>query len=238
MRARVTTIPTAIPLHLIMNRALFFIVVMAALSLLSSCGIPIHSFNLAECLDPPDKRVALINGDYPARWNTGFTPTATWVKDGTTYHEVTVQYAQAHRPLLRAADHDFHAPALSPEETQRYFTIDTTIPAQRILLSKKGEVIPSFEFDFRNATKQKTPSGRIRIPRNIHLNCKLDTPGTSSAWRSIVQAPLLATDGILNIATNGGKYMLIFGAAVVSAPIVIPIQELCRQNQRKKEHQQ
>lgn len=211
-----------------------FLLGLLAAALLSSCGIPMHSFNLAECFDPPDKRVALINGDYPARWNTGFTPTATWVKDGAAYHEVTVQYAQAHRPILRAADHDFYAPALTPEETQRYFTIDTSIPTQRLLLTEKGEVIPRSEFDFRNATKQKTPAARVRIARNIYLNCKLDTPGTSSTWRSIAQAPLQVTDGILNVATNGGKYMLLFGAAVVAAPIAIPIQEHNRQNQRVK----
>ena len=217
-----------------MKRFVFLPGLLAA-ALLSSCGIPIHSFNLAECLDPPDKRVALINGDYPARWNTGFTPTATWVKDGKNYHEVTVQYAQAHLPILRAADHDFYAPALTPEETKRYFTLDTTIPTQRVLLSETGEVIPCSEFDFRNATKQKTPAARVRIARNIYLNCKLDHPGTSSTWRSIAQAPLQATDGILNVATNGGKYMLIFSAAVVAAPIVIPIQEHNRQNQQAQE---
>ncbi|MBQ7022775.1 MAG: hypothetical protein IJN29_04295 [Akkermansia sp.] len=210
---------------------------LAAVALLSSCGIPPHSFNSAELLDPPDKRVALINGSYPTRWQSGFTPTATWRKDGTTYYEVTVQYAKAHRPIIRALDNGFYAPALSPEETTANFTIDSSLPAQSYLISDKGKAIPKHDFNFNGAKALPPHTQPIRNAYFIHLHAALDRPGTASTWRTIAQAPLHATDLSLGVLTNLCKYTLLYGGIIVASPIIIPLQSSQRQ-QQQEEYQQ
>lgn len=210
----------------------------SAAALLSSCGIPPHSFNTAELLDPPDKRIALINGSYPTRWQNGFTPTAAWSKDGTTYYEVTVQYAKAHRPVIRALDTDFYAPELTPEETAANFTIDSTIPAQCYLISDKGKAIPKNDFDFKGAKLLPSGNQTIRNAHFIHLYITLDHPGTESTWRTLAQAPLHATDLTLGVLTNLSKYTLLYGSIIVASPIIIPLQSTQRQQQQEEYRQQ
>lgn len=163
---------------------------LAAATLLSSCGIPYFSCHTAELFDPPDKRVALINGTFPKRAQNTYTPTAYWTLDGRTYTEVTVQYARPNRPFLRQSESGFeclYARPMTAEEMQEDFTIDPAIPARRYLISSDKAPIPAEEFDFRRAKRWK------ETPQNLH--CLLvknefpDIPGTPSTWRSIAQAP-------------------------------------------------
>jgi hypothetical protein len=176
---------------------------LAAAALLSSCGCPYFSCNTAEIFDPPDKRVALVNGAFPKRFANTYTPTAVWKLDGHTYHEVTVQYARPHRPFLRQSERGFesmYARRMTAEETKNSFTIDPAIPARRYLLTRGCEPIPAEEFDFRRAKRWK------ETPQNIY--CLLvknefpDIPGTPSTWRSIAQAPLQIVDMGVSLTLN------------------------------------
>ncbi len=176
---------------------------LAAATLLSSCGIPYFSCNTAELLDPPDKRVALINGTFPKRAQNFFTPTAYWTLDGRTYTEVTVQYARPNRPILRQSDEGFealYARPLTAEEMQEDFTIDPAIPARRYLLTTGSEPIPAEEFDFRRATRSQTPPQARSCILERHTFS--DIPGTPSTWRSIAQAPLQVLDMGVSLTLN------------------------------------
>jgi hypothetical protein len=176
---------------------------LAAATLLSSCGIPYFCCNTAELFDPPDKRVALINGTFPKRAQNTYTPTAIWTLDGRTYEEVTVQYARPNRPFLRQSESGFeslYARPMTAEEMQEDFTIDPAIPARRYLISSDKAPIPAEEFDFRRAKRWK------ETPQNIY--CLLvknefpDIPGTPRTWRSIAQAPLQIVDMGVSLTLN------------------------------------
>ena len=79
-----------------MNRALFFTVVMAALSLLSSC----HCLYLTEQLDEPDRRVPIIMSEYDKTYEEA--QRNFWKHKGNYYTMARVHYAREPIPLLIA----------------------------------------------------------------------------------------------------------------------------------------
>lgn len=210
---------------------------LAAATLLSSCGMPYFSCNTAELLDPPDKRVALINGTFPKRAQNTYTPTAIWTLDGRTYEEVTVQYARPNRPFLRQSESGFenlYARPMTAEEMQEDFTIDPAIPARRYLISSDKAPIPAEEFDFRRAKRWK------ETPQNLH--CLLvknefpDIPGTPSTWRSIAQAPLQILDMGVSLTLNTAW---ISGLVLTMGAINRPVNFICNgfQQQQPTHHE-
>lgn len=210
---------------------------LAAATLLSSCGMPYFSCHTAELFDPPDKRVALINGTFPKRAQNTYTPTAVWTLDGRTYEEVTVQYARPNRPFLRQSESGFenlYARPMTAEEMQEDFTIDPAIPARRYLISSDKAPIPAEEFDFRRAKRWK------ETPQNIH--CLLvknefpDIPGTPSTWRSIAQAPLQIVDMGVSLTLNTAW---IGGLVLTMGAINRPVNFICNgfQQQQPAHHE-
>lgn len=197
---------------------------LAAAALLSSCGCPYFSCNTAEIFDPPDKRVALINGTLPKRFANTYTPTAVWKLDGHTYHEVTVQYARPHRPFLRQSESGFesmYARRMTAEETKNSFTIDPAIPARRYLISSR-KPIPAEEFDFRRATRSK------EVPENVIClgleHTFDDIAGTQNAWRNIAQTPLQIVDLGVGLTLNTAW---IAGLVVTMGAINRPVEYVC-----------
>ena len=210
---------------------------LAAATLLSSCGMPYFSCNTAELFDPPDKRVALINGTFPKRAQNTYTTTAVWTLDGRTYEEVTVQYARPNRPFLRQSESGFenlYARPMTAEEMQEDFTIDPAIPARRYLISSDKAPIPAEEFDFRRAKRSKTaPQSR---PCFFVKNEFPDIPGTPSTWRSIAQAPLQIVDMGVSLTLNTAW---IAGLVVTLGAINRPVNYICNgfQQQQPAHHE-
>lgn len=208
---------------------------LAAAALLSSCGCPYFSCNTAEIFDPPDKRVALVNGAFPKRFANTYTPTAVWKLDGHTYHEVTVQYARPHRPFLRQSESGFesmYARRMTAEETKDSFTIDPAIPARRYLIAigdVSAKPIPAEKFDFRRATRSK------EVPENV--NCFIlphafdDIPGTQSTWRDIAQTPLQIVDLGVGLTLNTAW---IAGLVVTMGAINRPVNFICNGFQQQQ----
>lgn len=210
---------------------------LAAATLLSSCGMPYFCCNTAELFDPPDKRVALINGTFPKRAQNTYTPTAYWTLDGRTYEEVTVQYARPNRPFLRQSESGFeylYARPMTAEEMQEDFTIDPAIPARRYLISSDKAPIPAEEFDFRRAKRWK------ETPQNLHCflvkNEFPDIPGTPSTWRSIAQAPLQIVDMGVSLTLNTAW---ISGLVLTMGAINRPVNFICNgfQQQQPTHHE-
>ena len=187
---------------------------------LSSCSFfasPL-TCNLSELVAPPDARVAMVDHRFPHRpaghpdaWG-GVVKTGTWGSssdlylyqlNGIYYRKRTIQYASAHRPIIRRADRpDSYAYPLTYQQRDEQFTFDSSIPEEVWMqpVNITGEAIeynslsciPASRFDFARARKVAHD-----LQSTCYPLCDLpikDKPGTPSVWRSVVGAPLAAVD--------------------------------------------
>ncbi len=186
---------------------------------LSSCSFfasPL-TCNLSELVAPPDARVAMVDHRFPHRpaghpdaWG-GVVKTGTWGSsseiylyqlNGIYYRKRTIQYAKAHRPIIRRADRpDSYAYPLTYQQRDEQFTFDSSIPEevwmQPVDITGEAEeynklcCIPASQFDFSKA-RRTARYGHIQEPL-CDLPIK-DKPGTSSLWRTVTGVPLAAVD--------------------------------------------
>lgn len=210
---------------------------------LSSCSFfasPL-TCNLSELVAPPDARVAMVDHHFPQRrakvddW-VGVIETGSWGSssdpylyqlNGIHYQKRTIQYASAHRPIIRRADStDSYTYALTERQLREQFTFDPSIPEEvwmqpvnitgEAIEYNKLSCIPADRFDFARARK---------VAHNLQSTCYplcdlpiKDKPGTPSVWRSVVGAPLAAVD----MAATATLCVAEGTAAICAAVIILP----------------
>ena len=215
---------------------------LAALGL-SSCSFfasPL-TCNLSELVAPPDARVAMVDHHFPQRrakvddW-VGVIETGSWGSssdpylyqlNGIHYQKRTIQYASAHRPIIRRADRtDSYTYALTERQLREQFTFDPSIPEEVWMqpVNIAGEAIeynslsciPASRFDFARARK---------VAHNLQSTCYplcdlpiKDKPGTPSVWRSVVGAPLAVVD----MAATATLCVAEGTAGICAAVIILP----------------
>lgn len=214
---------------------------LAALGLSSCCFDSPLTCNLRELASPPDARVAMVDHMFPCRYyqtSDGFwvlIPTGTWGDsdepylyqlNGIHYRKRTIQYARAHRPVIRRADRaDVFSYPLMDTQLREQFTIDSSIPEevwmQPVNVTDKDMefnqlvCIPAKQFDFARARKMASP---IPSPRPL---CDLpikDKPGTSSLWRNVLGAPLAVVDMAATATLCVAEGAVVIGAAIILLP--------------------
>ncbi|MBR5894818.1 MAG: hypothetical protein IKZ13_04675 [Akkermansia sp.] len=121
-----------------MNRALFFTVVMAALSLLSSC----HCLYLTEQLDEPDRRVPIIMSEYDKTYEEA--QRNFWKHKGNYYTMARVHYARERYPLVD-----------SPRTKERIYT--ETEPGEYYYFPLTNEEVD---------TRMDLPKGSTKQPKD------------------------------------------------------------------------
>ncbi len=212
---------------------------LAALGQSSCCFETPPTCNLRELVSPPDARVAMVDHHFPQRraklddW-VGVIETGSWGSssdlylyqlNGIHYQKRTIQYASAHRPIIRRADStDSYTYALTERQLREQFTFDPSIPEEVWMqpVNITGEAIeynslsciPASRFDFARARK---------VAHNLQSTCYplcdlpiKDKPGTPSVWRSVVGAPLAAVDMAATATLCVAE-----GTAVICAAVII-----------------
>ena len=119
---------------------------LAAMGLSSCCFEQPLTCNLRELVTPPDARVAMVDHHFPhrpavsldglVRYETGskacsFEP-YLYQLNGIYYQRRTIQYAKAHRPIIRRADRADHflRYPLTHQQLEEQFTFDSSIPEE------------------------------------------------------------------------------------------------------------
>lgn len=213
---------------------------LAAVGLSSCCFDAPLTCNLRELASPPDARVAMVDHMFPRRnlrtsdefgallstgtW-CGFTYPDLYQLNGIYYRKRTIQYARAHRPIIRGVDDAAFSNPLTREETQEQFTIDSTIPEevwmQPVNVTDKDMefnqlvCIPARQFDFARARKVVSP---VPCPSPL---CDLpikDKPGTPSAWLQLAEVPLVAVDAVATATLRVAEGVVFVGAAAILLP--------------------
>ncbi len=228
---------------------------LAAAGLSSCCFEQPLTCNLRELVTPPDARVAMVDHPFPhrpaetsdgfkVRYETGskacsFEP-YLYQLNGIYYQRRTIQYAKAHRPIIRRADRADHFSRypLTHQQLEEQFTFDTSIPEvvwmQPVDVTgeereyNKLSCIPADRFDFANARKVAENSLSTCIPL-CDLPLK-DKPGTSSIWRTVAAAPLAVVD----MAATATLCV----AEICTAVIVLPAYPFILFGQQQQRQQQ
>ena len=215
---------------------------LAAVGLSSCCFETPPTCNLRELVAPPDARVAMVDHRFPHRpaghpddWG-GVVKTGTWGSssdlylyqlNGIHYQKRTIQYASAHRPIIRRADSTHsYTYALTERQLREQFTFDPSIPEEVWMqpVNITGEAIeynslsciPASRFDFARARKVAHD-----LQSTCYPLCDLpikDKPGTPSVWRNVVGAPLAAVD----MAATATLCVAEGTAAICAAVIILP----------------
>ena len=231
---------------------------LAAAGLSSCCFEQPLTCNLRELVTPPDARVAMVDHHFPHRpavsldglvlYETGSKACAfepyLYQLNGIYYQRRTIQYAKAHRPIIRRADRAdyFSRYPLTHQQLEEQFTFDTSIPEvvwmQPVDVTgeereyNKLSCIPADRFDFANARKVAENSLSTCIPL-CDLPLK-DKPGTSSIWRTVAAAPLAVVD----MAATATLCVAEGTAEICRAVIVLPAYPfiLFGQQQQRQQH--
>ena len=232
---------------------------LAAAGLSSCCFEQPLTCNLRELVTPPDARVAMVDHHFPhrpaetsdgfkVRYETGskacsFEP-YLYQLNGIYYQRRTIQYAKAHRPIIRRADRAdyFSRYPLTHQQLEEQFTFDTSIPEvvwmQPVDVTgeereyNKLSCIPADRFDFANARKVAENSLSTCIPL-CDLPLK-DKPGTSSIWRTVAAAPLAVVD----MAATATLCVAEGTAEICRAVIVLPAYPFILFGQQQQRQQQ
>ena len=234
---------------------------LAAVGLSSCCFEQPLTCNLRELVTPPDARVAMVDHHFPhrpaetsdgfkVRYETGskacsFEP-YLYQLNGIYYQRRTIQYAKAHRPIIRRADRADHflRYPLTHQQLEEQFTFDTSIPEvvwmQPVDVTgeereyNKLSCIPAELFDFAKARKvaKKSLSSSPCIPL-CDLPLK-DKPGTSSIWRTVAAAPLAVVD----MAATATLCVAEGTAEICTAVIVLPAYPFILFGQQQQRQQQ
>ena len=231
---------------------------LAAMGLSSCCFEQPLTCNLRELVTPPDARVAMVDHHFPhrpaessdglVRYETGskacsFEP-YLYQLNGIYYQRRTIQYAKAHRPIIRRADRADHflSYPLTHQQYEEQFTFDTSIPEvvwmQPVDVTgeereyNKLSCIPADRFDFANARKVAENSLSTCIPL-CDLPLK-DKPGTSSIWRTVAAAPLAVVD----MAATATLCVAEGTAEICRAVIVLPAYPFILFGQQQQRQQQ
>ena len=223
---------------------------------LSSCCFELPlTCNLRELVTPPDARVAMVDHHFPhrpaessdglVRYETGskacsFEP-FLYQLNGIYYQRRTIQYAKAHRPIIRRADSADSYP-LTHQQYEEQFTFDTSIPEvvwmQPVDVTgeereyNKLSCIPADRFDFAKARKVAKKSLSTCIPL-CDLPLK-DKPGTSSIWRTVAAAPLAVVD----MAATATLCVAEGTADICTSVIVLPAYPFILFGQQQQRQQQ
>jgi hypothetical protein len=229
---------------------------LAAVGLSSCCFEQPLTCNLRELVTPPDARVAMVDHHFPhrpaessdgfkVRYETGskacsFEP-YLYQLNGIYYQRRTIQYAKAHRPIIRRADRADSYP-LTHQQYEEQFTFDTSIPEvvwmQPVDVTgeereyNKLSCIPADRFDFANARKVAENSLSTCIPL-CDLPLK-DKPGTSSIWRTVAAAPLAVVD----MAATATLCVAEGTADICTSVIVLPAYPFILFGQQQQRQQQ
>ncbi len=232
---------------------------LAAMGLSSCCFEQPLTCNLRELVTPPDARVAMVDHHFPhrpaessdgfkVRYETGskacsFEP-YLYQLNGIYYQRRTIQYAKAHRPIIRRADRADHflRYPLTHQQLEEQFTFDSSIPEEVWMqpVGVTGEAneynklscIPADQFDFAKARKVAKKSLSTCIPLcDLPL---IDKPGTSSLWRTAVGAPLAVVD----IAATATLNVAEASAFICAAAIVLPTYPFILFGQQQQRQQQ
>ena len=231
---------------------------LAAAGLSSCCFEQPLTCNLRELVTPPDARVAMVDHHFPhrpavsldglVRYETGskacsFEP-YLYQLNGIYYQRRTIQYAKAHRPIIRRADRADHflSYPLTHQQYEEQFTFDTSIPEvvwmQPVDVTgeereyNKLSCIPADRFDFAKARKVAKNSLSTCIPLcDLPLKDKL---GTSSIWRTVAAAPLAVVD----MAATATLCVAEGTAEICASLIVLPAYPFILFGQQQQRQQQ